>query len=118
MAIDSEARSNSSSALIMGVLALILVVGAVAYFATRPAETVNSTSTVVVPGGPPAPPTSNTTIIEREVPSAGAPVVNVVPKTSTSTSTTTSSSTSVSKDVAADGETTSTDKTTTTVTNP
>ncbi|MDF2441374.1 MAG: hypothetical protein JWN98_2358 [Abditibacteriota bacterium] len=117
MAIDSEARSSSSSALTFGVLALILVVGAIAFFATRPAdEPVNTTSTVVVPGNAPAPAT-NTTIIERDAPSAGAPVVNVVPGASTSTSSTTSSSSSVSKDVAGDGST-STEHSTTTVTNP
>ncbi len=79
MAVDSEARSNSSSALVLGVVALILIVGAIAYFATRPAvEPVNTTSTVVVPGSAPAPPPS-TTIIEREAPSSGAPVVGSRP---------------------------------------
>ena len=118
MAYDPEARQQSNSAMIIGVVALVLlVVGALAYFSTQntvaepathttvitpPSERVERTE--VVPANP-APPV----VIDRPVPVPATPSTRVIerdthttvtrdrtesaPDTSTSTTTTTRSST-------------------------
>jgi hypothetical protein len=67
MAYDPEARETSNSAMIIGIVALVLVVGgALAYFATRPND-------------PVAVPTSSTTVIERDTtPDVAAPAPSPV----------------------------------------
>ena len=72
MAYDPEARETSNNAMIIGVVALVLVVlGALAYYATRPSET---PTTVIAP---------TERVIERntptEVPVYQAPTTVVVP---------------------------------------
>lgn len=62
MAYDPEARKDSNTALIAGVAALILVIAAVAYFATRQPEVVDNT-VVVTPSTAPA--TNTNTVIEQ-----------------------------------------------------
>lgn len=87
MAYDPEARETSNSAMIIGIVALVLVVGAVlAYYATRGNDEVaTGTSTTIVDNTPPAtntvvvnPPatTPNTVVVER-------PVAVPVPQTKT-----------------------------------
>ena len=98
MAYDPEARETSNNAMIIGVVALVLVVlGALAYYATRPAETPITTvvtqpteriiekttevpvnqapTTVVVPAAPtaPAPATRTETKVTVNTPPAAAP---------------------------------------------
>ena len=91
MAYDPEARSQSSSAMIIGVVALVLIVGgALAYFSTRntPTDTVAITpapasKTVVVnqtdPKANPAPPV----IIEKTTPVIVSPPVTKTVETNT-----------------------------------
>ena len=71
MAFDPEARENSNTAMILGVAALILIIGAVAYFATRPTP---ENQTIVVT--PTSAPVTNTVI--QEVPVTAAPDVIIV----------------------------------------
>jgi len=69
MAYDSEARATGNAAMIIGVVVLVLIVGAVALFATNrePAPTV-----VTVPG--------RTTIVKEPAPApAPATVINEAP---------------------------------------
>ena len=74
MAYDPEARETGNSAMVIGIIVLVLLVGgALAYFATRPGEVV---APVVVDQD--APPTSTTTIIEDNQP---APITNDNPDT-------------------------------------
>jgi len=79
MAYDPEARQQSNSAMIIGVVALVLlVVGALAYFSTQntqaeptshttvitpPSERVETTEVVPVPANPSPP-----VVVERQVP--------------------------------------------------
>ena len=104
MAYDPQARKQSNSALIFGLIALLVVGGAaLAYFATRPGPETGPTTVIspvreketVVVGATPAPQT-NTTII---VAPTAAPALNDAPDTviiappasgSTKTETTTS----------------------------
>jgi len=90
MAYDPEARQQSNSAMIIGIVALVLlVVGALAYFSTRntqaetasttvvtpPAETrvIERTEVVPVPANP-APPV----VVERQVPVPVTPPTRVI----------------------------------------
>lgn len=82
MAYDPEARKDSNTALIAGVAALILVIAAVAYFATRQpevAEVPTTTDTVVIQTE--ATPVTNTVIQEVpvEAPTTAPPTVIVQP---------------------------------------
>jgi len=85
MAYDPEARQSSNTAMIIGVAVLVLVIGAIAFFATRP-PAADNTVVITQPGVNPNPTTVTNTVI-REVPAAAPPVV-IVPKPSTSTVTT------------------------------
>ena len=68
MAYDPEARSQSNSAMIIGVVALVLLVGgALAYLSTRNAE-----PDVVAVSNPPA---RETVIVEQPAPAPASPVV-------------------------------------------
>ena len=69
MAYDPEARETSNNAMIIGVVALVLVVlGALAYYATRQPDT-----TVVAPTQ-----VTRETVIEKEVPSTTTPNTVIV----------------------------------------
>jgi hypothetical protein len=87
MAYDPEARQSSSTAMILGVAALVAIIGAIAYFATRPPATVDNT--MVINSGPNPTPVTNTVIREREVPVPGSNPTVIVKPPSTSTNTTT-----------------------------
>jgi len=81
MATDVEARDTGSSALVIGILALVLIVGAVWFFAMRPSGEVvpvpvsGPNTTVVQPPAPAAPPT---TVVQPAAP----PTTVVVPPAS------------------------------------
>ncbi len=82
MAYDPEARKDSNTALIAGVAALILVIAAVAYFATRQPETVDNTI-VVTPSTAPA--TNTNTVIEQvpvvvDAPTAAPVIIQAEPR--------------------------------------
>jgi hypothetical protein len=84
MAYDPEARESSNTAMIIGIIALVVVVGAaIAYFANRPADT----PVAVVP------PTEHTTVVNNtvEVPvdAAPAPPAVIVNPPAPATNTTT-----------------------------
>jgi len=71
MAYDPEARETSNSAMIIGIVALVLVVGgALAYWATRPADS-PVTQTIVVPG----PAQKETVVTIPAAPAPGPPVI-------------------------------------------
>lgn len=93
MAQDVEARETGNSALVIGLVALVLIVGAIYFFGFRPAaEPVavapSSPTTTVV--NPPAP--SSTTIVNPPAPSSTV----VVPGNSTSSSSTSTTETATS----------------------
>ena len=68
MAYDPEARSQSNSAMIIGVVALVLLVGgALAYLSTRNPNP----DVVAVPGGP----ARETVIVEQPAPNPASPVI-------------------------------------------
>jgi len=111
MALDPEARSTSNSAMTMGIIALVLVVGAIAAFLAFGSRNNDTTRDVVaVPGE------SNTTVVNNPAPVApAAPVpgspstVVVVPKSGgSSTSSSTTTSTTTSKESGASGTTSGT----------
>src|SRR5215210_3253383 len=69
MAYDPEARETSNSAMIIGIVALVLVIGAVlAYYATRGND--NVADVAVVPTGPNPP----TTVVQKETQTVPVPV--------------------------------------------
>jgi len=77
MAYDPEARETGNSAMIIGIIVLVLLVGgALAYFATRPGDAPGPD--VVVDQNPPA---SSTTVIENNqpAPAPGSDTVVVQP---------------------------------------
>ena len=84
MAYDPEARKDSNTALIAGVAALILVIAAVAYFATRQPETVDNT-VVITPSSAPATNTVTNTVVEQvpvvvDAPTAAPVVIEQTPR--------------------------------------
>jgi hypothetical protein len=87
MAYDPEARQTSNSAMIIGIIALVLIAGAVlAYYATRqPANVATTTSnTVVIDNTSPAPTPAPDVVVVQ--PGNSGTVVNptvVVPGSST-----------------------------------
>jgi len=106
MATDPEARASSSSAVVIGIIALILVVGlAVAYFTMGDRGGGDAPAVVSVPSGG-----SSTTVIKDT-----QPVPVPVPDTSGgSTTTTTESSTTTEKSAGDTGTSESSTSTTTT----
>lgn len=68
MAYDPEARETGNSAMIIGIVALVLVVGgALAYFLTRSNEPVDTGSTTIVNNPRPAAPATNTVVVTPPV---------------------------------------------------
>jgi hypothetical protein len=81
MATDVQARDTGSSALVIGILALVLIAGAVWFFGMRPAAEVpvaSGPTTTIVEQPAPAPPT---TIVQPPAP-ASPPTTVVVPPAS------------------------------------
>ncbi len=97
MAYDPEARETGNSAMIIGIVALVLVVGgALAYFLTKPSEPVDTGSTTIVNNPRPAAPATNTVVvtppvenntvvIEKPVPVPQTKVITRDTKTTTNT---------------------------------
>ena len=68
MAYDPEARETGNSAMIIGIVALVLVVGgALAYFLTKSNEPVDTAPTTIVNNPRPAAPATNTVIVTPPV---------------------------------------------------
>lgn len=97
MAYDPEARETGNSAMIIGIVALVLVVGgALAYFLTRSNEPVETAPTTIVHDDRPAPanntvivtpPVSqpDTVVVEKPVPVPQTHVITRDTKTTTNT---------------------------------
>ena len=90
MAYDPEARETSNNAMIIGIVVLVLLIGgALAYFATRTPETPETGPAVVINRN--APPAPGNTVIQQvpvPAPNANPDVVVVQPGTDTVTNTT------------------------------
>lgn len=92
MAYDPEARASGTSAVVIGLVALVLVVGAVWFYAQRPADVVTHENTTYVDRSLAPAPASPPVVVNP--PASSPPAVVVSPPASGSSSSTSSSTTS------------------------